>query len=184
MKSETRWKFNGILRTMVVALILTMVLPFWGQGNSGYSFAGDSVGYKLVFIDSQTGRTIATKEGSAKPGDKIGPDQEIQVRDTYYDKSSGTDYDLDTSAENSPMETRISSDKDKNVFTYHYTKHAQRAVEITFNCVTKDNMKVLKSESKKVSPEKKAEYTAPETIKENGKIYKAAGQPEKDKRRL
>lgn len=29
MKSETRWKFNGILRTMVVALILTMVLPFW-----------------------------------------------------------------------------------------------------------------------------------------------------------
>ena len=105
MKSETRWKFNGILRTMVVALILTMVLPFWGQGNSGYSFAGDSVGYKLVFIDSQTGRTIATKEGSAKPGDKIGPDQEIQVRDTYYDKSSGTDYDLDTSAENSPLET-------------------------------------------------------------------------------
>jgi hypothetical protein len=118
----------------VIAGILVVLTIIFSCGDFPHVYAAQAsreVGYELTFIDEDSGKTLYSEKDKAPVGTKLGPDSDVQVRTTWYDQDTGTDYDLDEKKSPMPTDTSLSEDESDNHFTFYYKKHSDSSTDVT-----------------------------------------------------
>lgn len=168
-----------IVLTLAVFLTATTFLPVYAD-ETGEASSQEGNGFSVTFKDAEDDSVIANfpaAEGDTY-GTGIDEDVSISVRDTYYDRKSGIDYDLDTDkSDPASLNGTISNENPNPVF--YYRKHEDTA-EVTLSAVTSDGT-VLKTktfefrfgQSREVDP---AEELGETLTDEDGKVYHAPYQ--------
>ena len=154
------------------------------------------VAIRLVAITDEGESVLQTQYG--KYGDSFGPQGTLVVRDTYYDQSTKSDYDLLTAKGEStkqtdssafsgtltagqktiPSSATLATNSDgKPELTFYYVKHAEDERTITLNAVTPEGT-VLKSIQKTITQDTDVEAAKElgEKFTENGLVYVAPSE--------
>ena len=142
------------------------------------------VAIRLVAITDEGESVLQTQYG--KYGDSFGPQGTLVVRDTYYDQSTKSDYDLLTAKGESTKQTDPSAFSGtltagqktiKPELTFYYVKHAEDERTITLNAVTPEGT-VLKSIQKTITQDTDVEAAKElgEKFTENGLVYVAPSE--------
>lgn len=154
-----------ILTAVAAAVCLLMPAAPALAASEGSQNASKQITFVLEDADGSTVKSVKFKIKSGQTYG-AGADDEVSVRNTYYDKEDGIDYDLTGS--NPSTSGKVTSESSDASLTFHYQTHDEAVY--TIHCVS--GGKTLKTIQTMVLTNKQSKTVElPETIEYEGQTY-------------
>ena len=164
---------NNWIRSIALGLVLAMSLSTLaitamadetGGGTSASSEpATQQAEQTVTFILHNSDRTEKKFSFTLKDGETYGPDlsDTVSVRDTYFDKETDKDYDL---------EGKVPESHSSGTATFNYVEHTDSALTYTLYCVD-ENGKKLETRKTLLEPNTTQKIEVPEKLTIDNTVY-------------
>lgn len=165
---------NNWIRSIALGLVLAMSLSTsaitamadetGGGTSTSPEPAAQQAERTVTFILHNSDGKEKTISFTLKDGETYGPDlsDTVSVRDTYFDKETGKDYDL---------KGEVPASGSRVTATFNYVEHTDSALTFTLNCVN-ENGGILKTIERPLEPTNTPQtIEVPEKLKIDNTVY-------------